>query len=424
MHENREFVGRVLFVIEPCFHGARYIRAANELDADGFECSVVVVRREDGPPLPPGQAEILIADVLSAYDVRDKILEWCKNRDVDSFGLLPGNEYCVPVAAEVCHLLDLPGNIPIAGYAARDKRLMRYALKAARVSSPTVHVFESAKVFEKAVEGFDYPVVVKPPDMACSLHVKLCLNADELRAAGNQILYRQHNLIGYPLVSAVMVEEYMEGPEFSVELFLADGRQLFCSLTEKEKSPTPFFVELGHVVPSSISTEQQSAALTASALRAALALGITNGPVHAEIIMSEDGPKVVELAARLPGGNITDLLRLAWGVDLHKAAVQQALGVDPTHIQAQVKPRKGAAIKFVCASPGKVLSIRGLGEARASQGVTAVELYVNRGDLINILRSSEDRIGYVIATGRDGSEAKDNARRAADKIVIHTNKND
>lgn len=338
-------------------------------------------------------------------------------RAYERVGIIPGNDFCVPFVSELNEKLGFKTNAREASIGARNKIEMRRLLVEGKVNCPKSQVFYSVEDIEKNKDNFAYPLVIKPPDMSSSLFVELIKNYDELISVARKIFDVKENILDYPIIKAVLIEEYAQGPEFSVELFLEEGAILFSSITEKHKGTLPFFVEIGHVVPSSVTTEEQNAQLIECGLKAAHAIGLKYGPVHVEMVLTDKGPSIIELAARIGGDNIMHLVKYATGVYMPELLVDQVLGHE---IDAENKENKGAAIKFLTPQPGKVISIKGLEEVLKSENVVEAEVEVLVGDVINPLSSSEDRAGFVIAIGSTGAEANENAIEMANNIVIVT----
>jgi biotin carboxylase len=170
-------------------------------------------------------------------------------------------------------------------------------------------------------------------------------------------------------------------------------------------------VALAHVWPSRHADEE-----TIEAARlAAAALGIANGPTYTQVRLGWDGPRVIELAARLGGGHDAELCRAALGVDLNALALAAALGepLEPPRPEPQVG---GAVTRFLVPPEGRLVAVGGEAEARAAEGVLDVRLYRSPGHEFGPLRTGSDRAGAVLAVGDGRDEALARARRAADLI--------
>ena len=171
-----------------------------------------------------------------------------------------------------------------------------------------------------------------------------------------------------------------------------------------------FGVATAHVAPSAHAVE---AAVEAARL-ATRALGIEHGPSYVQLVLGADGPRVMEVAARLGGGHDGELCVHSTGVSLSQLAVRAAIGEDVS----PPAPRSLAAgvVRFLLAPPGRLERIEGLEEARALPGVQLVHVYREPGDLLPRVARGADRAGFVLATGATRDEALAAAGRARDAI--------
>lgn len=206
----------------------------------------------------------------------------------------------------------------------------------------------------------------------------------------------------------------MPGPEFSVESVTYGGVTTIVTITKKRSSSGGYFVELGHTVPAMLQPEDLQA-MCATVRDAIAALGITHSVTHTEVKLTPDGPKIVEIGARLAGGRIPELVELALGVDLWDATLSLALGEVP---DLQSTRNQAACIRFLSASPGVIRHITGVEQARSLPGVLDVHVERKPGDNATPLRSNLDRIGDVIAVGDTAFLAEDRTEQALGHITI------
>lgn len=399
----------VIILVEPSFHGLQYIDLLKEKKYD-----FIALRRNGGPIASDGMEYLIIDfdDLEGAYRI---VKEWLDQRDYTKIGIIPGNDFCVPMACALSERLGLKTNSSEAAWGARNKIQMRKLLRKADVKCPGFQYFYNIEEIEKAKESFTYPLIVKPSDMCNSKLVKLVHSYEQLLENAAEILLTKENFLNYQKEIAVLIEEYAIGSEFSVELLLEDSEILFASVTEKHKNDLPFFVEMGHVVPSSITTEEEDALLIQAGLLAARAIGLIQGPIHAEMVLTADGPSIIELAGRVGGDNIMHLVKYATGVYLPELVVEQLLG-NPVDVRRS--KAGGAAIRFISGKPGKIKSIDGWESSLAMPNIIGGKLDVSVGDVIPPLTSSGDRIGYIIAVGKDGQDAYSAALTAVDNIKM------
>ncbi|GAA3045937.1 ATP-grasp domain-containing protein [Actinokineospora globicatena] len=257
-------------------------------------------------------------------------------------GVFCYDEGLVWPTASVSAALGLPGNAPEAIAACRDKNATRVALADAGVPQPvSIGVYDLDGALAAAGE-IGYPVVVKPRGLAGSMGVKLARDASEVADA-----YAAATAITYPGVPvfdmSVLVEEYVDGPEISVDAVFHDGRFVPLALARKQVGFDPFFEETGHVVDAADPLLSDPELLEALE-RAHKALGFHTGVTHTEFRLGSRGPRLLEVNARLGGDSIPYLGYLATGVDIALAAADVAAGQVP---DTAVKHRKVAAVSFL-----------------------------------------------------------------------------
>ncbi|MEG1965816.1 MAG: ATP-grasp domain-containing protein, partial [Oscillospiraceae bacterium] len=213
----------------------------------------------------------------------------------------------------------------------------------------------------------------------------------------------------------VIVEEFMDGEEISVETLSIDGKCHIIQITDKLTTGTPHFVEMGHSQPTHHSQEMV-AKINKITNEANYAVGIKNGPSHTEIIITKEGPKIVELGARLGGDCITThLVPLSTGVDMVKCCIEIALGETP---DIRSKWNKGAAIRYFKQHAGVVNSIEGIDVAKRMVGVNQISIIHNVGEKITEIDSSGSRLGFVIANGENANSAIKICEEVLDMINI------
>jgi biotin carboxylase len=240
-------------------------------------------------------------------------------------------------------------------------------------------------------------VVVKPADGTGSRGVRLCCDPAEVQGHTAGLLARRRDERGQPTIPAVLVEEYVPGPEFSVETF---GTEVV-GVTGKHLGPQPWFVECGHDFPADTAGSDRVGALAVAALEA---LGLGFGSAHTEIRLGPRGPVVIEVNARLAGGRIPTLVRLATGIDLVGATVDAVIG----DTESLPEPGPGhASIRFlVPPQAGRVRRTGGVADAASIPGVVDVAISTRPGQRIGGTGSFLDRVGHVIAAGPSADAAR------------------
>lgn len=321
----------------------------------------------------------------------------------------PGLEYAVPAAARAARALGKPGAGPSADVLC-DKLRLRRAIQDAGMASPRFQQVTSAGDIRAFSGGA--ACVVKPANRQASLGVvllddgadvdmawKICTEADE----GVQVAMR-------PMQWRYLVEERLYGSELSTECLVSDGVVRFLNVTSKRTAAGARPVEVGHIVPGGRHDDWQD-----RVVRLIAAIGFRTGILHAEWIVGDGGPLLIECAGRPPGDRIIDLIDLAYGINLTELWVRLLAGED---VAVPTRPRTAASIRFVTASPGVVREIWGVEEARALPGVRRVDIIRRPGDELGDLRSSWDRIGSAVAVADTPYEAEQRACRAVEQIHV------
>ncbi|MFL6163296.1 MAG: ATP-grasp domain-containing protein [Jatrophihabitantaceae bacterium] len=403
-----------VIIIQPVTAGLLLIDAARR---HGLHPIVLSHQRQDlmvpAAAIAEGTATLCEVETNDQDAVLAMVKEIADGQDV--LGVLPGFEYYVATAANAAASLGLPGLDPAVAECVRDKRLMRQALAAAGLAVPRFRVASSPAAAMAAAEAIGYPVVVKPPRAAGSVHVTLVAGPEELQAAyqalgaeteldlGDELGLGDELNPGDELGPEILVESYLDGPEYSAEGYVADGVATVVSITEKLLSAPPIFLELGHTVPADLPAPRLRE-LASWAATVAQALKVDNSPFHLEFRICQGMPVVVELGARLPGDEITNLVRLSTGVSLADVFVELAIG------------RKASDPPGLAAEFGQVAGIRffthpGLAELRrvptteqllaAAPGVRLAEVTASAGDRPNAHQDFRTRLGWVVLATPD-----------------------
>jgi biotin carboxylase len=317
--------------------------------------------------------------------------------------IAPGVDWPVALAARVAAHAGLPHAVtPETAALAIVKHRQRARFAEAGVPQPRFHV--------TTAEGSELPVpcVVKPADRQGQKGLSVVYEREALAAAVAEAVAASR-------AGVALVEELVEGPEVTVNAFSVGG--VFHPLTVTDRltaGPPAFGVALAHAWPSAHPVEESVEA----ARLAAEAIGVTDGPTYTQIVLGPDGPRVIELAARLGGGHDAELCRVATGVDLNGLALAAALG-EPLEVP-EPQPSGGACVRFLVPPPGVLEDVEGLEEALALDGVLDARVYRPPGWRFTEFRRGNDRAGFVLAHGDSRDDALARAERAAELIRFRT----
>ena len=355
----------------------------------------------------------ILKEVISTIDI-PAVVDAAKRHRVDGVMTLASDMPMRCVAA-VAKELGIVGISDETAIKATDKGEMRKALAAHNVPIPKFHVVSSKQEFDEIVPLFTTPFIVKPADNSGSRGVNLLSDDSDPSVAYDYAAE-------YSRDGEILVEEFMEGAEVSVETIAVNGEVNVLQITDKITTGAPYFVETGHTQPSRLDAATKEE-IKRVAIAANKAIGIKSGPSHTEIKVTKDGPKIVALGARLGGDCITThLVPLSTGVDMVECCIKIALGESP---DITVKCDRGSAIRYFEQGAGVIEKIDGLDDAEESDGVNQVSVVHGVGEEVTEIVNSASRVGFVIADGATADEAATNAENAAKKVkvVIRKDKN-
>lgn len=312
-------------------------------------------------------------------------------------------------AAKIASVLGLPFNSIDTIENIRNKYKMRSILRDAGID-PTegkeVKTYDDIKSF---ADNYGYPVVLKPIDGWASIGVSVISNESEIQ---NAIEWFETWASEYQMY----VEQYLNGDEYSVEAFSENGEHRIICITQKFKE-TKHFVELGHCVPAQLDQSLNNS-IHELVSKSLSSLGINYGGSHTEIIVTENGPKIVETHVRLGGDFIPDLIELASGIDLMDLWARQTLGEEVLKdFPEEIFWSTFAAIWYATPNAiGTLERIDGEDDAKSLPGIKRVEYFQTPGSKLIGMHDSFSRTAYVIATGQLFEEAVSRAKEATTKL--------
>ncbi len=363
----------------------------------------------------PGLAAADVGEVVDFTDIPG-VTDVGRRHAVDGV-LTVSADRAVPVVAAVAEALGLPGIGVETAHLMTHKVAMRRLFADRGVSQPAFAAVRRLTERHAALEATGLPAVLKPADSGGQRGVFRLDSLDDLEA-------HLHAALSESGSGEAIVESFHEGLELNGLAVARDGEVELLTLSDRLRPPgIGFGVGWAHVFPSTLFGDVLERA-EETVVTAIHALGLRNGIAFPQVIVSDDGEsRVVEVAARIPGGQMTDLARHAVGVDLVEVALLQALGLPvPDEV---VKPHfsQPLAIKFLTASPGplptgRVQSVGPLDKVLAFPGVVQAELYLQPGETIRPVRLDGDRRGYVIAIADTNLEALERAEAAATLVDV------
>ncbi|MFE9909856.1 ATP-grasp domain-containing protein [Streptomyces clavifer] len=320
-------------------------------------------------------------------------------------GVITSCDYYLPTAARIAARLGLPGPAAEAMENACRKDATRRILDAAGLPGPRFAVCTDAVAAAEAARAIGYPLVVKPVDLCAGMLVRRVDDETELAAACDALAGFPVNARGQLRTPHILLEEFLRGPEVSVETVSYAGTTHVVGVTDKSVGGAPAFIETGHMFPAALGPDDLAAA-TGTALRAGAALGLDDVVAHTEIKLTPDGPRVVEVNPRPAGNRITELVRHVTGIDLAAACVDVALGREPDLRRRDTGLRSAAIGFLVPEAAGTLASVEGAAGMRDADGVLEVQM-AEPGRKVGAADSNNAYLGHVMAGDAAGLGARD-----------------
>lgn len=320
-----------------------------------------------------------------------------------------GTDFSFNVAS-AAKALGLPGLAPEAAFAASNKSAMRAAFAGNGVSSPAF--LTVASVGEAAAAARPpFPLVVKPVDNMGGRGTRRVDNEAELAGAVAEALRFSRS-------GKAIIEEYIDGPEFSLDALVCDGKVTITGFADRHIFFPPYFIEMGHTMPTAAPAEVRRA-VESEFRKAVAALGLTTGAAKGDVKYSPARRKAVigEVAARLSGGYMSGwTYPYASGINVTAAALRLAVGLPPA-LPHRERHRCSAERAFLSV-PGEVVAVEGVETVLRRRCVRHLFMRAAVGDRVRFPRNNVEKCGNIITAARTRRRAVREADRAAERILI------
>jgi len=396
----------LLLVPTTTYRTEDFVEAARRLDVE----LVVAAERPNtlAAALPDHLLTLPFADPAAAAAL---MRDYARTRPVAA--VVPVDDATTVVGAAIGQALGLRANALAAVSATRDKQVMREALARGGVRQPGFVVFSITADPEGVAARARYPCVLKPLVLSASRGVIRADTPAQFVAAWSRI----GAILAEPEVralgagaSSILVEDFVPGVEVSLEGMLTEGDLATLAIFDKpDPLDGPFFEETIYVTPSRLPESAQKA-VAECAGRAARALGLSDGPIHAELRINDGGPWLIELAARSIGGLCSRTLRFGTGMSLEEIILRHALGWPIASLERE---RPAAGVMMIPIPRGGILDdVRGLEAARAVGGIEDVIISIPKGHPVVALPEGSRYLGFIFSRAAAPAEAEATLRRA------------
>lgn len=344
--------------------------------------------------------EIFDVDVPIEIDLNNEevVLEKCLElaNQLDIISVFTMNEYRIPLASRVSEALQLTYQLPYeASLRCRNKKLARQKLNEAGVGEVQYRLVTSESDLESELQGMDFPLIVKPSNDSGSKNVYLCKSESEISTAIKHIVQSKKNIVGQNIDTDILIEEFLDGPEFSIESVTVNGQTIILGITKKLVTPYPLSIEIGHDFPADLDPDEEKE-IRSLVKESLAALGVDFAVTHTEVKLTNKGPRLVEVNARPGGDEIPHLVKAVTGIDLKSLAFLVTLGKGINSLDLSSSTVPSASIRFLLAyQEGKV----SFNEQFQSAYIKEHKWYVKNGESVKRTESNFDRLGYFIVYG-------------------------
>lgn len=343
------------------------------------------------------------------------LIESVKNLDFD--GVITVCDYYFEAVRCVANAYGLPCPIPDNLLNIRQKHLMRQALDISGIANAK---YRLANSWNEIIEGacdIGYPLIIKPVDLGSSAFVRLINDEKELKEAFEALENFSINYRGQPRNSVVLLEEFLDGEEVSVECVVFEGVTTVIGITDKSLTAKPYFIETGHMFPAKLD-EDKYKEITQYVKSALKAVKFKNGVAHTEVKLTEAGPLLVEINPRVPGNYIVELIERVTGINLLKIFIGLSLGEKPNLYPSDTGIVSAASLFFVPPHEGTINYIKGVERLKVNSNLLRYHMPECSGHFIKPPIDNTCYLGHVIAKDSEGYSARDYGEQAIKQIEI------
>ena len=356
----------------------------------------------------------ICANIIS----EEEMVAIAKQEQIDGV-IHPCSEVSMNVMGRIHDELNLSGVSRKQAVVATNKHLMREAFKKGDAPSPISILAKSAEDAWEQFMAMPGDAILKPSRNSGSRGIaKVSKGSNGVSEVSKEDFYKLYDIaLEESRDNSVLIEQFIEGPEFSVEIIVWEGKVNVLTVTDKKTTEAPHFVELGHNQPSCF-PEDTVALIKDAAVRGVKALGVDKCACHAEVKVQDGKAYLMEIGARMGGDFISTVLtRLSTGIDMVAAAIDCALNIEPD-LTPKAAPQ-GVCIRYFCPKPGKLVSISNT-EVLDDPRVHEWEIYHQVGDEIPEVTSSLCRSGHVIVTEETPQKAIAYAESLLNEVKMET----
>jgi len=404
----------LLLIPSHSYRTSDFMRAASDLDIS------VIVGIDTEFIINADQQNVIALNFSDPEEAAEAISEFRPDISLDA--ILAVDDAGTLVAAKASHMLELPHNSVSSVELTRDKYALRVALSRSKLPSPGYKLFEATQSpdeLEHIADSVEYPVVLKPRGLSGSQGVIRANTSIEFIDGFNRInkilmLESSRDECDADLLTTILVEDYVPGPEFAIEGVLDKGNLTVLALFDKpDPLVGPFFEETIYVTPTNYPDDVQSQIISTVQF-ACGALGLTHGPVHAEVRLDDDKVFLIDLAGRSIGGQCARTLSFGSGLSLEEIILTHAVGDDINQLNRESSAAGVMMIPIPAA--GIFQKVSGVDKAEKISGIESVSIVPTSGDELIPLPDGNEYLGFIFAKGTTAQIVEKSLREAHNQL--------
>ncbi len=404
----------LLLIPSHSYRTSDFMRAASDLDIS------VIVGIDTEFVISADQENVIALNFSDPEEAAEAISEFRPDISLDA--ILAVDDAGTLVAAKASQMLELPHNSVSSVELTRDKYALRVALSRSKLPSPGYKLFEATQSqdeLEHIADSIEYPVVLKPRGLSGSQGVIRANTSIEFIDGFNRIkkileLESSRDECDADLLTTILVEDYVPGPEFAIEGVLDKGNLTVLALFDKpDPLIGPFFEETIYVTPTSYPDDVQSQIIS-TVQSACGALGLTHGPVHAEVRLDGDKVVLIDLAGRSIGGQCARTLSFGSGLSLEEIILTHAVGDDINQLNRESSAAGVMMIPIPAA--GIFQKVSGVDKAEKISGIESVSIVPTSGDELIPLPDGNEYLGFIFAKGTTAQIVEKSLREAHNQL--------
>ncbi|MDX1413094.1 MAG: ATP-grasp domain-containing protein [Candidatus Promineifilaceae bacterium] len=391
------------------YRGPAFLAAARKLNIE-------IIQGIDMPQeLATHWVDGLAIDFSRREESVQKIVAFAQDTALD--GILAVDDSGTILAALASEALNLPHNAISAAEASSNKYIMRQLLSDAQLQIPAFQIHTTAENLAEIAQQISFPCVVKPLNLNGSRGVIRANSEQELLAAIKRCALLLSSLFGDDEAVPFLIETYIPGIEIALEGLMVDGRLRVLALYDKpDPLEGPFFEETIYVTPSRLPAATQSAIMNCAG-KAARALGLVTGPIHAELRINEQGSWIIEIAGRSIGGLCSETLLFGINTSLEELILRQLCSLELNGIE-QVKDARGVMM-IPIPNAGLLRGVDGIEKAESIAYIERVEITAPINNPLQPVPEGDGYLGFIFATAQTPQEVENALREAHTKLDFH-----